>query len=507
MRSVRSLILASPLAFLAIAGAACGETDDPTLATAPDGGAATTPDGAGTPTPGADASAPGDAAVEAAASAAITPLATVKLPNTLNPYGIVWASDGNVYVSGARLDTANANDRELAVWRFSAAGVLDTTFGTGGVLTLAAAGDEASFDIAEIEAGSFVVHYTAAGKVWLVKLTKDAGGVFSFGTPKAVLFGWADADFAAWPLNPATPAYTSWGLAIDRSVAGTPKIVVFASGAPQKVAAGVQRTDNDRWVTRLLNDADFTPDPSFNGGAAFSLDATGAGSNDSGSRRGFVEADGKIVSAGYSAFDNGNGIVLIRLTPTGALDQTFGFGASSLGQTRINPFTTVSGGFAEAYGIGRQSSGRYVTTGYGVTAWDEPSVGQDLLTTGILADGLDVTYGKLGAFAIQSETDNTAGLGKVPYRDQGRDLVVLPDDRTVHVGCYDDNAAFFVFTKDGRPDTSFGTGGVLQYAHGFAFYKAAISPDRTRIAATAQSGLFAPATEPSSLLAILKVGP
>lgn len=491
---------------------ACGDDDS---GDAPN----VTPDAA--PNPGND-SGPGpgedagktDAPVDdgSVTSAPIVPQSTTRIANAINPYGLLFASDGFLYASGATID--DTADRKLAVWRFKD-GVLDTTFGTGGVITVGIDGNESSFDIVEVSAGNFVVHAVTAtagavpGKVYLVKLTKDAGGVFSFGAPVVVPFSWTDGDFTGWP-GAAPPAYTtSWGVALDKSVAATPKIVVFASGAPAKVAAGTQRTNNDRWIARVLAST-LEPDPAFNGGKAFSTDVDNADLNDN-ARRGIVQADGTIVAAGYTPFAGSNHVVLIRLKPDGTVDTTFGFGTTAPGvpgQTKFNPFIG-SGGFAEAYGVTRQSSGRYVTTGYGTSNFDAPSIGLDLVSFGVKADGLDTTYGKLGSFAWQSEKDKSAGLGAAPHTERGRDVAVLPDDRLVHVGVYDDYASLFVLDKNGKPDPSSGAGGVIQYSYPGAFFKVAVSADGKQIATTAQSlNQTTDAGAPlGSVLATLKVGP
>ena len=392
------------------------------------------------PAPGIDASqplvdagqsdAPSEAAIDAQVLAApIVPLTTTRMANTINPYGLLFASDGFLYASGATLDATS--DRVLAVWRFKD-GVLDTTFGNDGVVTVGITGTETSYDLVEVSPGNFVVHAVTsgtAGKVYLVKLTKDVGGVYAFGTPAEVAFDWTDGDLTDWPgVNP--PAYaTSWGIALDKSNAASSKIVVFASGAPAKgrlgkvggTQAGVQRTDNDRWVARVLADT-LLPDPAFNGGKAFSADIDNLELGDN-ARRGIVQADGSIVAAGYTPVPGGNNVALIRLLANGTADPAFGFGTTAPGVpglAKFNPFSGVPGGFAEAYGIVRQSTGRYVTSGYGISNFDVPSVNVDLLSFGVKADGLDPTFGKLGAFVWQSEKDKSAGLGAAPYTDRGR---------------------------------------------------------------------------------------
>lgn len=498
--------------------AACGDDADET-------GGTTTLDAGGTgfDAATADSSQPQldsstvDAATDTTVAApAVTPLATTRIANAINPYGLVYATDGFLYASGATID--ELGERVLAVWRFKD-GVRDTTFGTGGVLTVDIPGTESSFDIVEVSAGNFVVQAVTsgtAGKVYLVKMTKVVGGTFTFGTPTPVDFDWTDGDFTTWPgANPPVIA-TSWAIAVDRSAAATPKIVVFASGAPAKgrlgkaggTQAGIQRIDNDRWIARVLAST-LAPDPAFNGGKPYSVDIDGAEVGDNG-RRGIVLADGTIVSAGYSAFTNGNAIALIRLLPSGAIDPAFGFGTTTagLGHTRYNPFTTVAGGFSEAYAVGRQSSGRLVTAGYGTSNFNAPSIGVDLLSFGFKADGADATYGKLGALVWQSETDKAAGLGAGPYVERGRALAVLPDDRVVIAGVYDDYATIYVGDKNGKADTSSGTNGVIQYTFPAGFFNLVVSPDGKQVAATTQSiNQSADAGAPlGSVLATLKVG-
>ncbi len=492
---------------------ACGD-DDSSVASNQDAGTTGLPD-ASVQNPadsgGTDSAKP-DADAATPTSAPIVPLMTVRIPNAINPYGLLYASDGFLYSSGGTVDNGT---RKLGVWRFKD-GALDTTFGTGGVITLDVPGgdSEASWDIVEVSAGNFVVHVVTGGKVYLVKLTKDAGGTFSFGTPVFVRFGWDEDE--GWPGTmpnaPATPpTYISWGIGLDKSNAASPKIVVFAYGAPDKAAdPTTQRSDNDRWITRVSADT-FAFDTSFNGGKPYTVDADGKNINDN-ARRGTVLSDGSIISAGYTNFGQGlgNHVVLIRLLPNGTPDTTFGFGTTAPGipgQTKFNPFLSVSGG-AEAYGVARQSSGYYVTTGYGTSNFDVTSKNADLVSFRVKPDGIDTTWGKLGSFAIQSEPDKSAGLGVTPNNDRGRDVVVLSDDRVVQVGHYDDYASVFVLDKNGKLDPSSGTGGIIEYAYPGGFFKVALSPDGKTLAATAESkNQTGDAGAPlGSVLATLEIG-
>jgi len=496
---------------LAVSGAlvlACGDDDDDSNTNVTPDSGTTTPDSG---TPNDDGGAAPDGAtpdVQTPAAPAITPVATTRIANAINPYGLVFASDGFLYASGA---TNDDGAQKLAVWRFKD-GALDTTFGTDGVVTTDLPGNESSFDIVEVSANNFVVQASAGGKIYLVKLT-NTGGTWTFGTPKFVKFGYEEGE--AWPVGTpnapgAAPSYTSWGIGLDKSNAAAPKIVVFAHGAPAKAPdAANQRVDNDRWITRVdANTLDF--DTTFNGGAPFTVDADGKMLADN-ARRGLVLSDGSIVSSGYTNFGEGlgNHVVLIRLLANGTVDPTFGFGTTTPtpGQTKFNPFV-ASGGFAEAYNVVQQSSGRYVTTGYGTSNFDVPSKSVDLVSFGVKPDGLDTAFGKQGSFAWQSELDKGAGLGANPFMDRGRDVAVLPDDRLVHVGVYDDYGTVFVTDKDGKPDPSSGLNGVIEYSYPAAFFKVAVSADGKQVAATTQSlNQTGDAGAPvGSVLAVLKVG-
>lgn len=459
---------------------------------------------------------------------------------------------------GLVTDAQSGANLRLAVWRFTEDNVLDTSFGTGGVAVSNIANPGTSYDIVELADGSLVVHMSGgAFGVALSKLDVSDPGAPIFSAPSTVEFGWTAAQLAdvgtlcsaaataatavtdalavdgvcedeglsydvvacgaleetattsaaactaAWPAATA-PAFaqrpslgSSWGMGLDSSGA-TEKIVVFGEAPAFKVTAGTQRTDTDRFITRLIA-SDFSFDATFNGGAPVSVDLNGAAVNN-GARRGTVAEDGSILSAGYTSWGaGGNHLHVIRLLPNGTLDADFGFSDDEAfpwqpGYTHFNPFRGVSG-FAEAYNAIPVGDGKYVSTGYGVSHFEASTIENDLVTFRFTAEGLDDTWGgnaagdaKFGSFAIQSETDLGAGIGTRPYRENGRDLAALPDGRILQVGCYDDFAAIFVVTVDGQLDEEVGGGtGRIQYTHPFPFFKVAVSKDGTRVAATAQS--------------------
>lgn len=534
-RSTRPLLAAGLALGLLSAGATTACSDD---SNSPDNGAAGSSSSAGTGNQaGADgaAQAGNDGAGAAGAAGAgggastfdVLEVADHVVTSANDLRGLTYAANGKIYASGH--SSADPENPELVLARFDADGTLDEDFGVGGIVLFdVAAGQEQSLGIVELADGELIVQANVADgnggentadqaggddmarpggtNVVLLRFTSDGRLVTSFGTDGVALieFGWPSASDAEWPAPtydssesgnsqwswPGYPHDQSWGIALDNS-GEEERIVVFGYG-PAKVGElddGVQRLDNDRYIVRVLASTG-EPDPSFNEGEPLALNTLGTFSD--GGRRGIVERDGSIVSAGYTNFGDGfgNHVVLVRLNPDGTLDQEFGFGIPLPGTARFNPFLD-DGGMTEAYDVGQQSSGRYVTTGYGrATGTDMPSSygyattdGVDLVSFGVTSTGLDSAYGRTGTLAVQSEEHGLAST-----EDRGRALVVLPNDHAVHAGRFGGDAALIVTTPDGElaavgPDA----GGVFRFPHDTIdshFYAIALSPDGTRVAAT-----------------------
>jgi len=452
--------------------------------------------------------------------------------------GLAYAANGNLYASGYALDALG--DASLIVLRILPNGTLDTTFGdegvasfdlvdrdetvvgvtSGGANIMANSGAENSFGVVELEDGDVVVQVavtqdtasgaTAAAGTWvgLIRLDSEGDLVSDFGNTGIVQvqFGYELGGANAF-------ADSSWGLALDTfSEPGTEKIVVTGFGTAPLVSG---RTDNDRYITRVLAE-NGEVDATFNGGEPFSFNSNGVLSD--GGRRAIVLPDGGIVSSGYTNLGGaygGNSIILIQLTAAGVPDPGFGFtmapASDLLGTTKIdgvailNPFA-VDGGVAECYATTRQSTGRLVTTGYGtVTGSGAPSTlgyitssRQDVVSTGVLAGGLDPAFGNSGHFAIQSEgtpppANLTVATGE-RFEERGREVVALADDRLVFAGRYDVKPSLSVVLPNGGLDDS--VGDVLD-GH---FVYDAVPQDATHFYSVAQSSdgsLLAAATDGS----------
>lgn len=431
--------------------------------------------------------------------------------------GLAFNADGSKFFASGFVDDPVTSDRQVVVARFNADGSVDTTFGTDGYVkhnivvrtlddtvdpvVVTNAGDEQSLSLVVLANGDLLVQANVTAEsgvgadVVLLKLNAQGERVADFGTNGVlrVDFGWTPADDVFWPTEGAGPVDNSWDIKLDTS-STTEKVVVFGHGPAPRVTEGTQAVDNDRYILRLLA-SDGSPDPEF---TPYRLNTGGTFSD--GGRRGHVNADGSILSAGYTNYGSGlgNHIVAIRLLPNGSPDPQFGFGIGVPGVVRTNPFID-DGGIAECYAFAQQSNGRYVTTGYGAaTAANTTSrfgwlttEGVDLVSFGFTATGLDLTFGTQGTLAIQSE--QLPGLTST--EDRGRDLVVLSDDRVVHAGRFGDNPAVFIRLPNGNPDLGSGLDGRFTYdplvdpdttrntptSH---FFKIALSPDGKTIAAS-----------------------
>lgn len=424
--------------------------------------------------------------------------------------GLAYAADGKIYVSGHAGDQSAETNPEtrFVIGRLNADGTADTSFSDDGFveLELEPARMEQSLAVAPLANGDVV----AAVNVWeedggiSVNLVRfDATGKQITGTwggesgRVEVVFGWPNAKNDAFPDAEKPPQDTAWDLKVDNS-SGTEKLVVAGHGS---AAEGSGRTDADRYVTRLLA-SDGSVDPSFNGGKPFTYHSAQAFAE--GGRRVGVEADGAILSAGYTNLGDTlrNHVILIRLLPDGTLDPAFGgfvspqSSADAVGLT-VTPGVAVfnplvaDGGFTEAYAAVKLSDGSYVTTGYGGATAEgvastlglQTTVGPDIVSFKVKGSELDQSFGSNGNAVAQSEGSTVEGLKS--NEERGRLAVGLPGDRTLHVGFFGGVPAAVVLDAAGKFDTTVSEDGILTLPNdtiASQFFGAAVAPDGKHVA-------------------------
>ncbi len=472
-----SSLFAALLAATALSG--CGDDagdhdhdgDDPDAATSPD--AEDLPPDAG-PTPDAPVNPLPDP----------TPIPVRLSATSADGFnGVAFAADGSFYAIG--YTTVGDNDRATAIAKLTAAGALDTTFGSAGVATINVTVGGGTAEVGR------AVAVQPSGKIIVVSLIEaDLAAV-----PPAT----SDRDVAVIRLNSngsLDDSFDGDGIRIisfntgvdnggawagaddirDVEIDASGRIVLFG-GQLTPETDGAPRFDTD-WVAMRLT-VDGADDPTFNAAGAtpgkFTFDVLNANAS---VRSGAILTDGSIVGTGYSntsAFGSTQP-VLYKLTPAGALDTSWGTGGFF--HEAVLQYVT------EVYGVALQGD-QLVTTGYGRDTSTETT---DWVSLRINANGTqDTTWGTGGHVRIDFH-----GLG-----DNSRALTALPGGRTMLLGSGDlaagmRDAKLVVLDEDGAIDTSFRGDGTLSYDLGGssdAFWGSAISPDGTFAVAVGTKGM------------------
>lgn len=427
-----------------------------------------TDDGA-TPAPRAEAGTGGTGGQPRFDAVQSAPLSTSEHDRLL---GAVFDPANRLYAAGW---VAEGTDQMMAVTRFKADGTVDGGFGASGVATVNVARGGKAVELARgvvvqssgkvVVAGPIEHDPAASGDaakdtdIALARFDENGRLDAGFGTGGVVRL---DLSTGAAE-GTAFRGDTAWGLV---KLSGDRLLVVGS-----QIGVGAGRTDVDFAVVRL--GVDGARDQGF-GTAGTALVGVGPGISEV-PKTAVELPDGKVLVAGYATVAGVVSPVLFRLTSAGVLDASFGDGGIA-----VRP---VLGNVGEAYSVALAGI-RFVTTGYGK---DTPEAKVDLIANGFTLDGaLDTSFA-------------TNGLARVDVAgedDRGRNLVALPDGRTVLVGSGKPTAsnldAMVVrLTPTGTLDPAFGEGGRKLYDVGGpndAFFGVALSPDGSRIAAVGYLG-------------------
>lgn len=187
-----------------------------------------------------------------------------------------------------------------------------------------------------------------------------------------------------------------------------------------------------------------------------------------------LQADGRIVVAGYSDVEGSSRFALARYRPDGHLDPSFGKGGTLV--------TGMEGKDVGAYGVAIQEDGKIVLAGYSDTEGSSR-----LALARYRPDGqLDPAFGNAGrVFTDMMGTDVSANA-----------VTLQPDGKVVLAGYSDtDHSSRFAaarYDARGQLDTSFGTAGRVitdVHAHDVSYFAIAAAPAGALVAAGyAQSG-------------------
>jgi uncharacterized delta-60 repeat protein len=364
-----------------------------------------------------------------ATAVAFAPTAgAVPLDSSFGPGGAVTASfsgpaagetvavqpDGKIVVAGEAY--GGSTDYDVAVLRYTAAGALDPSFGSGGRVTTDVAGGADQIEAVALQPDGkiVVVGYSwragAASDVALVRYQPDGSLDASFGSGGKVTTDFAGGGDGAY------------------AVAIRPDGRIVVAGF-----ATVPGTGSDVALVRYLPNGAL--DGGFGSGGKVTTDV---GTSDFGYDLA-VQADGKLVVVGeaFRGTVSGYDLAVLRYTAGGAPDAGFGTG----GRATVDLGRNGSG---EAVAV--QGDGRIVTAGSAAFA----GTGYDMVVVRFDASGqLDPTFGAGG----QVSTDFAGGTELAhDIVLQGGGIVVAGETD----GPGGNDFALVRFAPDGAPDAAFG---------------------------------------------------
>jgi len=365
-------------------------------------------------------------------------------------------------------------------------GALDTTFGTDGRVTTPIASSSSydfAYDLAIQADGKFVVAgstdwgtgpYFALARYGINgNLDPDFGGsgkvVTGFGTGndeansvavradgRIVVAGFSGSgtsqDFALAGYNPDGSLDTSFGtggrvttpigLATNDGING---IAIQSDG--KIVAAGYSYDGTKRNFALARYNPNGSLDTTFGAGGKLT---TPIGANNDLANCIAVQADGKIIAAGYSTNGTHFDFALARYNPNGSLDATFGTGGRVTTEIGLDASDVIAD-------IAIQTDGKIVAVGYTHTT----SAGWDFALARYNTDGtLDTSFGAGGKVVTAIGT----------FNDYARSVAIQSDGKII-VGGQAQTApnvdfALVRYNADGSVDTTFGTGGKVVTAFG-----------------------------------------
>ena len=370
---------------------------------------------------------------------------------------------GEIVVAGYR--GIYEEEFDFAAARFTSSGLVDTNFGTNGLL-LASVSDGPS-------------------QANAVALQKDG---------KVVVAGFAQSGQYHAHTHFALVRFNADG-SLDPSFGSTGKLTTTFTTNDQAHALAVQ--SDGKIIAAgssygLFALARYNPDGSLD--SSFGANGTtttlvGTGGNQINAVR--IQADGKIIAAGSATDATGTHFALARFNTNGTLDTTFG----SAGKV-ITSISTAD----LAYGAAIQNNGTIVLAG--LTA----SIGSSTLTANFAATRYNTNGAADFSFGSLGRAQENVGGGTL---DVGYAMALQPDGKIVVAGgaglgnipgpvnansSVNSFVALVRFNTNGTPDTTFGTSGAVITevgAYSDCATSLALLPDgKMLVAGASQNGLY-----------------
>ena len=381
---------------------------------------------------------------------------------------VTTQADGKILVAGL----SGGPSFDFALMRYETDGSLDTTFGSGGIVTtpVGGANDEGESVTVQADGKILVAGRTSNGAnddMALVRYNTDGSLDTTFGSGGIV----------------TTPIGSSYDVSFSVVLQPNGKIVL----------AGYSDTGPNEDFALTRYNADGSLDTTFGDGGIVTT-AFGATGSDIGWSAA-LQADGKIVVVGYSDTNSNRDFAVARYNADGSLDMTFGDGVGDgalvasateddvgfildLLSGASDPDTSDILSVANLMLLSGDASGVAVvgdTLDVDPSAYNHLAVGE----SEVIAYGYDITDGNGGSVAqtatvtITGENDApTLSVGEGfaltdlgPGNDVARDVAVQADGKILAVGYStngtNDDVALVRYNADGSLDTTYGNGGIV----------------------------------------------
>jgi uncharacterized delta-60 repeat protein len=252
-------------------------------------------------------------------------------------------SDGKIIAAGSvfvDFVIGDQSDIDFALARYNSDGSLDTTFGSGGMV---------STDFVGMEDDAFSVLIQPDGKIVAVGSANNPASYYDFAAVRYLSNGTIDTTFGV--AGKVSTDFGDQNFDRARSAVLQPNGSIVAAGFAISQNGGVQNFAVARYTSNGVLDT------TFSGDGKTQIDF---GDCCQSANKVLLQSDGKIVTVGYAnTEDSDSDFLLARLNPRGALDATFGVG----GKVRTS-FGDLNGG---ANGAALQSDGKIVAVGFQAT--------------------------------------------------------------------------------------------------------------------------------------------
>ena len=381
--------------------------------------------------------------------------------------GIAVQSDGKIVVAGI-----GTSEYDFIIARYTSAGALDSGFGTGGIVTTDILGDDNGCNALALQSdGKIVVtgyaydgakyvfataRYTTAG---VLDTSFGTGGVVTTGFYSAYASGRAIAIQSDGKILVAgNGIYSDYDFSIVRYTSAGVLDTGFGTGGKKQVSVGlndratgiaiqpdgkivvsgyaqVSTSDYDWCAIRLTSSGAL--DTGF-GSSGIAIIDTGTGNENGDGIAVALQSDGSIILAGLLKPGGTASLGVARLTSAGALDTGFGTGG----------FVTsgVSGGYGRGSAVTVDGSDRVLVCG-----WGDDGSGLWRVVRLTAAGAFDASFGTGGIANLRDEIEagNCSALALQP---DGKILLGGSVSRDDFLAC-----GLMRLNADGTEDTLFGS--------------------------------------------------